>query len=138
MFLIYAIIIITVVIKRNLKILRFGGFMETQEIVEALKGVWYLATVEDEQPHVRPFDQAAEVEGKVYCGTARTKKVFSQILENPKVEVFAMSEFGTCRFMAEAFPEEDKEKTKEAFEKMGKPFDEENSVALRFEKIKKA
>lgn len=112
--------------------------MEAKEIVEALKGVWYLATAEDDQPHVRPFDQAAEVDGKVYCGTARTKKVFAQIVENPKVEVFAMSEFGTCRFMAEAYEETDSEKTHEAFEKMGKPFNEGESVAIRFEKIKKA
>ena len=111
--------------------------MENKEIVEALKGVWYLATVEDDQPHVRPFDQVAEVDGKVYCGTTRTKKVFSQIVENPKVEVFVMNEFGTCRFDAEAFEETDVGKTKEAYEKMGKPFNDGESVAIRFEKIKK-
>ena len=35
--------------------------MENSEIVEALSGVWYLATCEDDQPHVRPLDKAAEV-----------------------------------------------------------------------------
>ncbi|MBQ7802440.1 pyridoxamine 5'-phosphate oxidase family protein [Candidatus Saccharibacteria bacterium] len=112
--------------------------MENSEIIEALSGVFYLATTEDDQPHVRPFDKAAEVDGKIYLGTGRAKKVFSQILNNPKVEVFAMSEFGTCRFMAEAFEEEDEEKTKEAFEKMEKPFDPETNVAIRLENIKKA
>ncbi|MBR3180928.1 pyridoxamine 5'-phosphate oxidase family protein [Candidatus Saccharibacteria bacterium] len=109
--------------------------MENSEILEALGGVWYLATAEDDQPHVRPFDQAAEIEGKIYCGTSRVKRVFSQIVANPKIEVFAMNDFGTCRFMAEAFEETDEKKAKEAFDKMGKPFDEENSVAIRFEKI---
>ena len=110
--------------------------MENSEIVDALSGVWYLATSEEDQPHVRPLDKAAEVDGKVYCGTSRAKKMFAQILENPKVEVYALNEFGACRFMAEAYEEEDEDVTKEAFEKMGKPMDE-NSVAVRFEKIRK-
>ena len=111
--------------------------MENSEIVEALNGVWYLATSEDDQPHVRPLDKAAEVNGKVYFGTSRVKKMFAQILNNPKVEVYAMSEFGAARFTAEAFEEEDEAVAKEAFEKMGKPFDE-NSVAVRLEKIRKS
>lgn len=111
--------------------------MDNSEIVEALSGVWYLATAEDDQPHVRPLDKAAEVDGAVYFGTARSKKMFAQIVENPKVEVFAMSEFGVCRFMAEAVPEEDEAKAREAFEKMEKPMDE-NSVAVRFENIKRS
>lgn len=111
--------------------------MENSEIVDALSGVWYLATTEDDQPHVRPLDKAAEVDGKVYFGTSRAKKMFQQLVENPKVEVYALNEFGACRFMAEAYEEEDEAVTKEAFEKMGKPMDE-NSVAVRFENIKKA
>ncbi len=111
--------------------------MENSEIVDALSGVWYLATSEDEQPHVRPLDKAAEVGGKVYFGTARNKKMFEQILANPKVEVYALNEFGACRFMAEAYEEEDEAVAKEAFEKMEKPYDEENSVAVRLEKIQK-
>ncbi|MBR3319779.1 pyridoxamine 5'-phosphate oxidase family protein [Candidatus Saccharibacteria bacterium] len=111
--------------------------MNNSEIVDALSGVWYLATAEDDQPHVRPLDKAAEVDGKIYFGTARTKKMFEQILQNPKVEVFALNEFGACRFMAEAFEEEDEEITKQAFEKMEKPMNED-SVAIRLELIVKA
>ena len=47
--------------------------MDNSEIVDALSGVWYLATAEDDQPHVRPLDKAAEIDGKVYFGTARNK-----------------------------------------------------------------
>lgn len=112
--------------------------MENAEIVEALAGVWYLATSEDDQPHLRPLDKAAEVGGKVYFGTSRAKKMFEQLLANPKVEVYALNEFGACRFMAEAHEEEDAAVAKEAFEKMGKPYDEETSVAVRLEKIRKA
>ena len=121
-----------------MKLKIIGGFMENSEIVDALSGVWYLATSEDDQPHVRPLDKAAEVDGKVYFGTARNKKMFEQILANPRVEVYALNEFGACRFMAEAYEEEDETKTKEAFEKMEKPLDAENSVAVRLEKIRKA
>lgn len=112
--------------------------MENSEIVEALSGVFYLATAEDDQPHVRPFDKAAEVDGKVYIGTARSKKVFAQMMENPKVEIFAMNDFGVLRFTAEAYEEEDIKKAREAFDKMEKPFNEEGSVAMRLEKIKRA
>ena len=108
--------------------------MENSEIVDALSGVWYLATAEDDQPHVRPLDKAAEVNGAVYFGTSRAKKMFAQLVENPKVEVFALNEFGAVRFKAEAVPEEDEEITRKAFEEMGKPMDE-NSVAVRFNSL---
>ncbi len=111
--------------------------MENEDIVEALKGVWYIATVEDDQPHVRPFDNATEIDGKVYVGTARAKKVFSQIVENPKVEIYAMNDFGSTRFTAEAYAEDDADITKRAYEAMGKPMNED-SVALRLEHIKTA
>ena len=111
--------------------------MDNNEIVDALSGVWYLATCEDDQPHVRPLDKAAEVDGRVYFGTSRTKKMTSQIIQNPRVEVFAMNELGAVRFMAEAYVEEDDAKAKEAFEKMGKPYDDASSVAVVFDKIRK-
>ncbi len=111
--------------------------MDNSEIVDALSGVWYLATSEDDQPHVRPLDKAAEVDGKVYFGTSRAKKMFAQIEQNPKVEIFAMNDFGTCRFMAEAYLEKDEARAEEAFEKMEKPMDE-NSAAMRLEKIRRA
>ncbi len=112
--------------------------MNNSEIVEALSGVWYLATAEDDQPHVRPLDKAAEVDGKVYIGTARNKKMFEQILANPKVEIYALNEFGSCRFMAEAYEEEDEEVGRKAFAAMEKPFSEETSVAIKLENIRKA
>ncbi len=112
--------------------------MNNSEIVDALSGVWYLATCEDDQPHVRPLDKAAEVDGRVYFGTSRTKKMVNQIMQNPKVEAFAMNEFGAVRFMAEAYVEEDEAKAREAFEKMEKPYDDTSSVAVVFEKVRKS
>ena len=108
-----------------------------EELEKNLSGIWYLATSEDGQPHVRPFDKVAVLDGRVYAGTAKNKKVFAQILANPKVEVFVLTDFGPYRFMAEAFIEDNARTAEDAFLKMGKMFDPENSAAIRFENIQK-
>ena len=102
-----------------------------EELAEKLKGVFYLATEENGQPHVRPFDNAAVVQGNLYFGTGRSKKVTRQIINNPKIEVFCMDDMNMTRFRAEAKVEENEEIAKEAFEKMGKVFSEGESVALK-------
>ena len=52
-------------------------------------GVYYLATVEGNQPRVRPFGTAHMFEGKLYIQTGRVKPVSKQITANPKVEICA-------------------------------------------------
>ena len=52
-------------------------------------GTFYLATVEGDQPHVRPFGAVCEFEGKLYIQTGKVKEVSKQIHENPKVEICA-------------------------------------------------
>ena len=99
-----------------------------EQIKNALAGVFYIATSEDNQPHVRPFDGAAIVDGKLYLGTDNTKKVYAQIVKNPKVEIFSM-ENGFTRFTAEAYPVEDAAKNKEIFSALGKDY-VDNSAAL--------
>lgn len=108
-----------------------------EEVVKNLAGVWYLATSEKNQPHVRPLDKVAMVGGEVYFGTANNKKMFTQIKKNPKVEVVALNNFGVYRFMAEAYPEADQAVAEEVFIKMGKPFDEKISVAVKLINIEK-
>lgn len=60
-----------------------------QEVYEFLKkcGTYYLATVEDDQPRVRPFGTAEIFEGKLYIQTGKSKEVSKQIQKNPKVEI---------------------------------------------------
>ena len=53
-------------------------------------GVFYLATMDGDQPRVRPFGAVCEFEGKVYFITAKTKNVYKQLVANPKVEFSAM------------------------------------------------
>lgn len=48
---------------------------------------YYLATVEDGQPRVRPFGTVNLFEGKLYIQTAKEKTVFQQIMANPEVEL---------------------------------------------------
>ena len=57
-------------------------------------GVFYLATVEGDQPRVRPFGAVAEFDGKLYIITSNKKDVYNQIAKNPKVEVSAMNDKG--------------------------------------------
>lgn len=62
-----------------------------QRVFEFLKkaGTYYLATVEGDQPHVRPFGTIDLFEDKLYIQTGKVKEVSKQIQANPKVEICA-------------------------------------------------
>ena len=47
-------------------------------------GVYYLATIDGDQPRVRPFGTALLYEGKLYIQTGKIKPVSKQLPENPK------------------------------------------------------
>ena len=51
--------------------------------------VYYLATMEGDQPRVRPFGTAHIFEGKLYIQTGKGKGVYKQLKENPKAEICA-------------------------------------------------
>ena len=50
---------------------------------------YYLATVEGDQPRVRPFGTALVYEGRLYIQTGKAKSVSRQIAANPKAEICA-------------------------------------------------
>ena len=54
--------------------------------------IYYLATVEGDQPRVRPFGTVHIFEGKLYIQTGRVKDVSRQIMANGKVEICAMKD----------------------------------------------
>lgn len=60
-----------------------------KEVCEFLKkcGVYYLATMDGDQPRVRPFGTAHIFENKLYIQTGKSKDVFKQIMANPNVEI---------------------------------------------------
>lgn len=53
---------------------------------------YYLATVEGDQPRVRPFGTALLRDGKLYIQTGKVKSVSKQIAANPKVEICAFKD----------------------------------------------
>ena len=61
------------------KVLKFLKVVET----------YYLATVEGDQPRVRPFGTAHVFEGKLYIQTGKVKDVSKQLHQNPKAEICA-------------------------------------------------
>ena len=54
-------------------------------------GTYYLATVEGDQPRVRPFGTVNIFDGKLYIQTGKAKPVSMQISKNPKVELCAFN-----------------------------------------------
>lgn len=53
-------------------------------------GTYYLATVDGDQPRVRPFGTVNIFDDKLYIQTGKGKAVAKQIAANPKVEICAM------------------------------------------------
>ena len=60
-----------------------------EEVYEFLKkcGTFYIATVEGDQPRVRPFGVVNIFEGKLYIQTGKSKNVSRQMQINPNVEI---------------------------------------------------
>ena len=63
--------------------------------------VYYLATVENDQPRVRPFGTVNEFEGKLYIQTGKIKPVSHQIAANHKVEICAFKDGSWIRIACE-------------------------------------
>ena len=65
-----------------------------KEVYDFLKkcGTYYLATVEGDQPRVRPFGTIDIFEDKLYIQTGKIKEVSKQIQDNSKVEICAFAD----------------------------------------------
>ncbi len=53
---------------------------------------YYLATIDGDQPRVRPFGTIHIFEGRLYIQTGKSKDVAKQITANPKVELCAFKD----------------------------------------------
>ena len=86
-----------------------------QEVYDFLKkcGTYYLATVEGDQPRVRPFGTYLIFEGKLYIQTGKVKDVSKQMIANPKIEICAFSGDAWIRIEAKAI-EDDRIEPKQA------------------------
>ena len=67
------------------------------KVVEELKKVkvFYIASVENDQPRVRPFSTIAEFENNAYICCGNQKEIYKQLSSNPKIELCGMYDGGT-------------------------------------------
>ena len=74
-----------------------------ERAVQFLKdaGVYYLATVEGDQPRVRPFGTVNVFNGRLYIQTGKTKNVSKQLHLNPKAEICAFKDGKWLRLSGE-------------------------------------
>ena len=85
-----------------------------KEVCDFIKkcGTYYLATVEGDQPRVRPFGTIEIFEDKLYIQTGKSKDVSKQIQANPKVELSCFAEGTWLRLSGELVRDDRKEAKK--------------------------
>ena len=81
--------------------------------------VFYLATVDGDQPKVRPLGLHVEVDGKVVFGIGDFKEVYRQLVANPKTEIVAAKPDGHwLRYTGKVVFDDDPKYQEAAFEAM--------------------
>lgn len=79
---------------------------------------YYLATVEGDQPRVRPFGTALVYNDKLYIQTGKVKAVSKQLAINPKVEICAFKDGKWIRITGELVEDDTREVKTLMLEKM--------------------
>ena len=90
-------------------------------------GTYYLATIEADQPRVRPFGTAHIFEGKLYIQTGKVKPVSKQLMANPKAEICAFHAGTWVRISGELVEDDRVEARKsmlDAYPSLRKMYDE--------------
>ena len=82
-----------------------------KEVYEFLKssGVFYLATIDNDKPRVRPFGAINIYNDKIYLQTGKIKPVSKQIEKNNNVEICAFKDGKWIRVEAKLIRDESKE-----------------------------
>ena len=81
-------------------------------------GTYYLATVEGDQPRVRPFGTALLCGGRLYIQTGKVKPVSRQLAANPKAEICAFKDGKWLRVCGELINDDDHDVKVAMLEKM--------------------
>ena len=79
---------------------------------------YYLATVEGDQPRVRPFGTALIYNDKLYIQTGKVKAVSKQLAANPKAEICAFNNGSWIRIAGELVNDDTREVKTLMLEKM--------------------
>lgn len=68
--------------------------------------IYYLATMDGDQPRVRPFGTINEFEGKLYIQTGKVKPTSRQLAINPNAEICAFYQGAWLRVACELVEDE--------------------------------
>lgn len=79
---------------------------------------YYLATVEGDQPRVRPFGTALIYDGRLYIQTGKVKPVSKQLAANPKAEICAFKDGKWIRIAGELVNDDNRDVMAAMLEKM--------------------
>ena len=79
---------------------------------------YYLATVEGDQPRVRPFGTALLYDGRLYIQTGKMKPVSHQLAQNPKAELCAFKGGKWLRISGELVNDDNRDVKVAMLEKM--------------------
>ena len=79
---------------------------------------YYLATVEGDQPRVRPFGTALIYDGRLYIQTGKVKPVSKQLAVNPKAEICAFKDGKWIRIAGELINDDNRDVMVAMLEKM--------------------
>ena len=114
-----------------------------EEVWRFLKdsGVYYLATIDNGVPRVRPFGTIEIFENHLYIQTGKKKDVFKQIQNNPNVEICAFKDGKWIRVSGELIPDDRIEAKKDMLDKnpeLRAMYNEndDNTIVLYFNKGK--
>ena len=85
-----------------------------REVFDFLKkaGIFYIATMDGDQPRVRPFGAVDVFEDKLYIQSGKRKAVSKQIEKNPKVEICAFMDGKWLRLSGELVEDDRREARK--------------------------
>lgn len=102
-----------------------------EKVYDFLKsaGTYYLATVEGDQPRVRPFGTVNLYDGKLYVQTGKIKPVSRQIAANAKVELCAFQNGTWLRVSGELVEDDRREARKsmlDAYPELRRMYDEDD------------
>lgn len=84
------------------------------EVYEFIKscGTYYLATVDGDQPRVRPFGTIDIFDGKLYIQTGKVKDCSKQLATNPKAELCCFKDGTWLRLSGELIDDDNRDARK--------------------------
>ena len=79
------------------------------KVVEEIRKVkvFYIASIDGDEPRVRPFGSVVEFEGNAYICSGNFKEFYKQVKENPHVELCGMYDDNTSWLRVAATLKED-------------------------------